>query len=624
MVTTPSGGEATATTLAAAATAWRDAAVSEDGAALTEVSDEHAARMLMSVKTVTSVLHTRDLIGAHDANFVFSHREACDDLLGFEPQFVFQSILGDTSDVIPGWYWLRDASTEVIRSWTESAFTDSLVVVRRGATEFMGKWPHNPLLPEVYEHFPRLLDDHDEFVRRNTLTAVVALATRGALAMLDAASARVPNEEIADARRFLGLQLRPEAELVRIIDEGKPITSRVRRQAVTSAEQISAETATQGLASSEASIRYACALVLSTKDALDEAASRGLLNDAALGVRRAGLLRLIALGIPVTLQEIHTALDESKSETPPRARFLRDDSEQPKEDEVVAALLDRMTQPQLEEMVHFYLPDGREAYAALVRQHFATRDRFRRDLDEDFATLKNESQERVRRVSPEHADALLKALESSEPYMRSRLIDAVMFGIAEHGDARDLERVRKVLAMPATFGNMEAIAQGIGFLQRFGSREDVPRLIALALQSEGLPHDVQGHAAVLALRLSEHDMSVAEQLLDTAIVAVIDAVFRHALDEGVPDLHEQATSRLHHPNESMRRAAVAYLALRLSRTEAAESLKRYRAEGIYYYNVVKGLDQAAYVPDWLLASLRERLQASLQPPRSFREVFVGD
>jgi hypothetical protein len=107
-------------------------------------------------------------------------------------------------------------------------------------------------------------------------------------------------------------------------------------------------------------------------------------------------------------------------------------------------------------------------------------------------------------------------------------------------------------------------------------------------------------------------------------VAVIDAVFRHALDEGVPDLHEQATSRLHHPNESMRRAAVAYLALRLSRTEAAESLKRYRAEGIYYYNVVKGLDQAAYVPDWLLASLRERLQASLQPPRSFREVFVGD
>jgi hypothetical protein len=48
------------------------------------------------------------------------------------------------------------------------------------------------------------------------------------------------------------------------------------------------------------------------------------------------------------------------------------------------------------------------------------------------------------------------------------------------------------------------------------------------------------------------------------------------------------------------------------------------SEGTYYYNVVKGLDQATFVPDWLLPSLQERLQANLQPPRSFREVFAGD
>jgi hypothetical protein len=112
-VATPTSGNAPETTLAAAAAAWRDATASADGAGLLDVSVEHAARMLMSVKTLTSVLYTRDLFGAHDANFVYAHRESSD-LLLTEPQFVFQNILGDSGDVIPGWYWLREETPERI------------------------------------------------------------------------------------------------------------------------------------------------------------------------------------------------------------------------------------------------------------------------------------------------------------------------------------------------------------------------------------------------------------------------------------------------------------------------------------------------------------------------------
>jgi hypothetical protein len=618
----PADDGASPTTLAAAAVAWHNATLSEDASALGQVSAEHAARMLASVKTWTSLMHTRDMFSAHDANFIFAHRESCD-LVAPELQFVFQNILSDTSDVIPGWYWLRESDTETVRRWTESAFTDGLVMLRRGATDFVGKWPNNHLLPEVAEHFPRLVTDQDEFVRRYTLNALVALGTEGALAMLDVASERGSDQEIADARQYLGLRLRPDAELTRIIEEQARISSRVRRQALAMAAQIEADTARRGLGSTEPRIRYLSALLLKAKSALDEAGARGLLSDGALGVRRVGLLTLVGLGVPVTLQEVHTALDESKSDTPARARFLRDESEKPNEEEVVSAALDAMSESQLTDLVDFYLPDGREAYEALVRRYFgAVADGVRRDIDDGFANLQRESQERLRALAKDKADVLLKALEGSEPHMRSRLLDAAMVGIAEHGTADDLPRVRNVLAMPGSIENSRSMAQAIRFLQRFGTREDVPRLAALALEQDGLPWSVQEEAAALALRLADHDIAVANQLLDTATVAVMNAVFRSSLADGTPVLTDQAIVLLHHPNEAVRRAAVAYLGLGLGRAELESTLKEYTSEGTYYYNVVAGLDEVAFVPEWLRASVLARLRAVLEPQRSFAEVLA--
>jgi hypothetical protein len=605
--------------LTTAARSWHDATLSQDTSAFSDVPAKQAARMLMSVKTWTSILHTQDVLGTHDANFIFLHRESCD-LVSPEPQFVFRCLLADTGDVIPGWYWLRDVPPEVFQVWTESGFSDGVTAIRRGATTFLTKWPGNPLLSRVSEHFPRLLTDLDEFVRKNTVNALLALANEEALLMLEEASGQAPDEGIVDARQQVGLRLRPDAELARIIVEAKPISSRVRKQALAEAARIEEATARRGLSSPEPRLRYLSALLLKAKGALDETMARGLLADEAFGVRRVALLALIAMGASLTLAEVHRTLDENKSGTT-RADFLRDGSEKPDEHVVVTALLEAKEESELESTVDFYRPDGREAYSVLARKYFpSVGQRVRRDLDDDFATLRSESQEKLRPLLKENAEVLMKAIERNDEYIRRNLTEAALAGLAEHATEDDVGRARKVLALPGNVANSDVMAHAIVILTRFGTRDDVPRLVALASEKKGLPWWVRENAADLALRLGDHEVDVVDRLLATSDVAIINTVFRTALDGGAPVQIEQAAVLLRHEDAAVRQAAVAYLSLHLSREEVEAALKTYMSAGTYYYNVVAGLNEAAFVPEWLRPSLVARLKTRLER-QTFAEVF---
>src|SRR5207245_10401369 len=133
-------------------------------------------------------------------------------------------------------------------------------------------------------------------------------------------------------------------------------------------------------------------------------------------------------------------------------------------------------------------------------------------------------------------------------------------------------------------------------LERFGSAEDVRRLVELAKVTFG---QVKLLAARAALILSEDLFVTSRELLETHDQPLVGLVVRTLRKRQPAKSAEVLHPYLHSANEAARVSIAAYFVETYSPAELEALLDRYTAEESSYYNVVCWIDRALYAPESL-------------------------
>jgi hypothetical protein len=251
--------------------------------------------------------------------------------------------------------------------------------------------------------------------------------------------------------------------------------------------------------------------------------------------------------------------------------------------------------------------NGEIAYRALGLRHFEEMaEQIRRDLRDEFKTLKAETAAKIREDFGSTGEEAWRAIwERDSRYdelAKARYAAAGLEALAEHGSPEDAEIARKYIGSKREDVQVEASR----ILMRFGTSDDAAALIAIAKEGYGKRRQV---AAEAALKLSPGPQGAAVALLDTTSSILVSAALK-ALDRvEFSAVRELVEGLLNHSDDVVRVKAVSYLVERLSAPQLKEILDD-SMEPPYYYNVICWLDRVLHAPnplgEWYRSMLNER------------------
>ena len=96
-------------------------------------------RLLLQSSAWLSEKYAGDLFGTHEVNFAYKHRMEWE-LSESEVWYLVRSFVGDTNDLLPGWYWIKERNEQDVDSvlaWL--ALHDTNLNVRRQATKLLAE-----------------------------------------------------------------------------------------------------------------------------------------------------------------------------------------------------------------------------------------------------------------------------------------------------------------------------------------------------------------------------------------------------------------------------------------------------------------------------------------------------
>jgi HEAT repeat protein len=208
---------------------------------------------------------------------------------------------------------------------------------------------------------------------------------------------------------------------------------------------------------------------------------------------------------------------------------------------------------------------------------------------------------------PERPKATPESMARSHAeYIKTELITAALVGLAEHGEESDIVFGRQYLYRE----DYELRLEAVRIVSRFGDQSDVPDLIKIAKSSHGI---LQEFAARGAVHLSGFDPDVVRDLIETRDEVLVSV----AVSELIGNDDRDAASALLEPylkdeSAGVRTKTLAFFISRFTHEELEHLLSRYISEGMYYYDVVCGLDGVLYAPASVAEYVRSEAVGELQ------------
>jgi hypothetical protein len=554
----------------------------------------HVERLLLFAQAWMSGIETGELLSAHEINTLYRRRTEFAPL-PVELRLLRRTVIGAAPvGSCPGWYWLREPADELAAELADLV-GDSNEGVRAQSLRSLGLLRHRP---EGWwsdsATLAALLADKSEQVRAAALSYIDAVAEPPDSELLGQLA-----EQVEDERA----ELRVRAVLVRpdcadeeiwplLITEGQIAT------------QVNAERSLAAVANAPSDVTSA--LVRATDKRLREAAIRrasglGVLDPAELGralaarsaqVRAAAVDAIISSGL-VGIEEAVKLLTADRPAL----------SDRETDDDLAAKVLQGLPEELLRERSKEMMGNGHVAYRALATYHFENfGEQLRSDLAERFNGLVDEYNRTVEeQYGAEAAERYgLASNRSLREFAVENYARAALAGVRLHGTADDAQVIRTFLTAkyPET-----RLAAGRA-LQRIGSREDAPAIIAAARESYlGDKAELVGIALALSpaldgapkLLLAEED----SQLLQRGIEAIDRTFASEGVTANTGDWpRHEVLARLQelcsHDDDSVRAAAARALCSALSSDDLEGFLNEYISRPSYYYNVVVVIDQHLY------------------------------
>ena len=367
------------------------------------------------------------------------------------------------------------------------------------------------------------------------------------------------------------------------------------------------------LGSAGTPVRRFCARYLRRKGLLSKEHSKTLLEDTDTYVRKEGLLRLIELGEPFDIETVQKLFPRPK-ESRPSLFGLMGGVVPEREifpDEFVPLIFRRQDPKDLLSSLDFFSLYSQHAYRILAVDHFELIEpRIRSDLDDNFETLRSESESKVKEKYGALAENILKVWKPQlVSFVKENFIAAALHGLAKNGNGEDIRYGRKFLR---TTENND-VGEAALLIGKFGNQEDVDGLIKVIESAYGKTKRIAFDTA-LKLSLNQADflaeMSRSEDGSTSKWAIQLLPSFESAKIINI------CKELLYSKNEDQRLNALAAL-FKICGFEGLQGLLNdYLIPASYYYNVVTWMDRCSYAIGRYRAYYGKRVASFLSDDKS--------
>ncbi len=600
------------------------------------VTPFHSARLLLMAKTLFGRRCEKECLSTHEMNSLYRHRSQLKPG-GWELETLWRSLIEDSHDVVPGWYWFKDADPKGVEGWLwYTAARDNDARVKAEALGLLRKTKTvlDPQLFDKADVLALIASDRAAEVQRALFLYLAENGTPEHLPLIERLLAEAsPGLAEPGASALWAIRVRSDAPagFGELLQRDQPDPEAIRlfygKQDALPVELIAKATAHQN-----DKVRAFAVRALAARQQLSKEQAYALLNDSSRIVRAACYRHLIALGERFPPDKIREFLQTPTSTSGRLGRLLLSEEERVDVDGIVYELYRKYGYEELVQDIDWMSLESPTAYRVMAEEHFdKAADRIRQELDNGFESLREQwvarTREDVHRElgktlgAKAHLPAITRVLsklvdkplgqvmkkeEEHREFRRGRFLAAALAGLARHGAQGDLPIARRCLAdrKPDYYGAVEVEAARI--IERFGDNNDVPQLVAAAKELYGEQRQALLEAA---LRLSPGPNGVAKDLLDeesSAIVGLTMDWLRAHTGAGARALLEDCLA----DQDGFKRVkAVSYLVEICSNQEREDLLNRYIGEGAYFYDVVCWLDRYLFAPEPLRSLYREKLLA---------------
>lgn len=559
---------------------------------------ESSARLLLFAATNYDWNLQHIEFGTHEINSIYWHRESVT-ITGQERLFLLRTVLLDTFQTKPGWYWIQQWNVPPKIWLSHLAIWDSEDTMRLAAVQLATRlaFPLNKGKRDSRPIDSILKDTHSD-VR---VAGLNFLGLHGIAR--DEATIRAlladPDKEVRIASeralRTFHIRLSPDSELKRSVLERDTFDEALVEVLQGKASLLANDTLFEATTHPSGALRTLAARELLSRSLLTKEIAGQFTQDEARAVRQCGYTFLAADGEALNLEEVKTAL-----KTP----YLSNDQSWNRADSkpVILAAFERLLVGELWAKVVLFNEES-----AIAMQIIGSR-------------LPVEKRKILRELIGGGLESLAtkeKAHRPSEKVPRRASLYS-LFGPSDPVNAVKEEIETVALEILAT--NPVAVDRSIflGYLSKENSRFDQIRASLRGLATVGTSDDrlalspllqsnsqpIEREASKTFLALSPSSVAAANELLSVPTKIKVWSVVSHALKVGDRAVWAVLEPLLKNDDEDIRRI-VGYFAVQTqSRTQLTKLLKRYLNNGRYFYNAVVMIDRELYAPRELAAVFR--------------------
>jgi hypothetical protein len=573
-----------------------------------DIELDDRARLLTAATSWFSSRHASELLGIHELHIAFRNRHTWR-LTAPERLLLFRTMAADNHDLHPGWYWLQQQEHVSIPDFIEYlVIHDSKTEVRRGAIAMCARLG----IKFSRSLIERLLGDPEEDVVREAIRLVPSLGDAASETLLTPILKHV-NSSIRDAASvaYYGLKFkRDSAGAVReFINGGGHPASWLSKSLADNSIPLDPTFVKHLLGRSEPHIRIFAAQWLKRTAALDRSAWQQLLGDPEGSVRNIAAEALIDLGDSFNraqLNELFPAPIYGKGAGLLLANFgsIRE------KDNLMIRQLRRLPDEVLIQNLDFYDADGPATYGIIAERNFTLIEpQIRNDLQSEFLSLKQNSDDQIRSALGDAADSTLSRwtpdlIES----IQNDFVAVALKHLANNARPEDVIIGRRFI----TRTHAPDVVNGASrVLAAVGESEDAELLLAsrAALGGNDLIEATQ-----IALNLSKDKLNTFARILNEGSgVRVCKLLYPFLVSLPEHQIVELATNLLSNDNQKVRILGIAALTVSLSPEELEAQLDSQLSKATYFYDVITWLDRMLYAPEPFRGPYRSQLISLASP-----------
>jgi hypothetical protein len=584
------------------------------GDSQTELDLSDRVRLLLQSSAWFSEKYTGDLFGTHEVNLAYKHRTEWELSKG-EEWYLVRSIVGDTNDLLPGWYWIKERDEQTFDGalvWL--ALHDINLNVRRQATKILAEseYKANRVVIE------KLLSDEDDSIVLSAVELVKNLRKPEFIDLLE----QIVNQkstklkEAAEAARIEILYVNdPNQAFSVLVDSRISVPSLFKNTLKDLSLKVDDDLLVKALDTASPSVRRFCAKYLRKKGLLSKEYSQKLLEDTDAYVRKEGLLRLIELNEPFDIEIVQKLFPRTKKIGPGLLSRALMGSEV-FADELVPLILRRRSPQDLLDSIDFFALYSEETYQILADEHFELIEpRIRSDLDDEFETLRSESESKVKEKYGATAEIILKAWKpETVSFVKEKFIAAALNSLAKNGKEEDIRYGRKFLQTTQYDFVYEA---AILLINRFGKQQDVDNLIKTIGSTYGR---AKRFAFDTAFKLCANRVDFLVEMSRSKDISTAKWAIQLLASLDPVKIIDICKELLYSENENLRLNALAVLCKIYEFQELQGLLNDYLTPDSYYYNVVTWMDRYLYAIGKYQAYYQRKVASFLLDDKSDIEI----